>query len=58
MEILAGAVGEAAGVGCGIPVGEITRTVGDGLGAGWTDTVGATDVDVTAGGGYIELPQS
>lgn len=57
IDTLVGAVGEIAGAGCGIPVGEITRTVGDGF-AGWTDTVGAVDGDVTAGGGYIELPQS
>ena len=39
-------------------MGEITRTVGDGFVAGWTDTVGAVDGNVIAGGGYIELPQS
>jgi len=41
MDTLVGAVGETAGAGCGVPMGEITRTVGDGFGAGWTDTVGA-----------------
>ncbi|MBS7622623.1 hypothetical protein KEJ39_02970 [Candidatus Bathyarchaeota archaeon] len=58
MEILAGIFWAAAGVGCVTPVGEMTRTVGDGLGADWTDTVGVAEEGAEAGEGYIGLPQS